>query len=116
MSPGEERLRAGVRPLASTLRAGVLRGGAGAAARRAVEAVGLGSGVLLCCALRFINRRHLRGEGQGTSFRKATEGPGRRFLPHTEIKEHTVGGYFPVESYQTLKFSCLKAKRTSSPS
>lgn len=89
MSSGEERLLAGVRPLASTFQGRVLRGGAGAGARRAVEAVGLGSGVPLCCAPRFINRRHLRGEGQGTSFRKVTEGPGEAlFFTYRGYRTH----------------------------
>lgn len=52
-------------------------------------------------------------EGRGT---RSQKGPGEALFSHTEIREQTDGGYFPVESYQTLKFSCLKAKRTTSPS
>lgn len=82
MSSGEERLLAGVPPTRLHLPSlGPPAGHAGA--RRAVGAVGLGSGVRSAVP-RFINRRHLRGEGQGASFRKVTEGPGEALFSHTE--------------------------------
>ena len=108
MSSGEELLLAGVRPLASAFRARVLGGGARAAARRAVEAVGLGSGVPLRCARRFINRRPLRGEGHGHS------GAGRRLLTQ-RLRNRLMADVLRWRC-QTLKVSCLKAKRTTSPS